>query len=355
MAHTANGSVPLSYPPGDQPGFMSAPDMVESDVEDEVDQLESDSDTADTDADALNGMAGGGQRIPGHSLLPSLRLENIIQAEGVTGNLALSKEGLFILSVATEEFIQRMTQAGQLRASAEGRNTVNYSDMAATTQQYQEFMFLHDTIPAPVPLSEALLMRQAKEKESFDEDYGASTSTRPSTSMVASAAPAPKTTLKIRSTANGQSSSSTGSRQERRSESRTASSIHDHDAEAAYGDWTDARGAHPSPGPSISVPNGRISRSARASPLANGHSVDPSRSGTVTPHRSYEPSERASPNHYPQSQASSFAAPEEPQPQGWPGQYTGPASGFLQGPGGPFGRVAQNPGRTIYSQQHRAE
>ncbi|KAJ7212125.1 hypothetical protein GGX14DRAFT_87083 [Mycena pura] len=37
------------------------------------------------------------ERIPGESLLPSLRLENIIKADGMMGSLALSKEGLFIL------------------------------------------------------------------------------------------------------------------------------------------------------------------------------------------------------------------------------------------------------------------
>ncbi|KAF8073602.1 hypothetical protein FPV67DRAFT_1410930 [Lyophyllum atratum] len=327
--------------------------MVESDMEDEVDQLDSDSDTPDTDVDMQNGVAGGGQRIPGHSLLPSLRLENIIQADGVTGNLALSKEGLFILSVATEEFIKRMTQAGQLRASAERRAAVNYGDMAATTQQYQEFMFLNDTIPAPVSLSEALLMRAAKEKEEFDEDPGASLSIRPATYMTASAPAASKNKPKIRSSTNGQGSrSSSASRHDRRTDSRAASGslpLDEHDGDGAYSDWTDARG----PGPSISVPNGRLSVSARPSPLANGHSAVPSRSGTLTPARSLEPSEHASPHHYPTSQASPLATPEDPQT--WPGQYTGPASGFLQGPGGPFGRVAQNPGRTIYSQQHRGD
>jgi hypothetical protein len=34
----------------------------------------------------------------------------------------------------------------------------------------------------------------------------------------------------------------------------------------------------------------------------------------------------------------------------WPGQYTGPASGFLQ-PNGSFHHIRANPGRTIYSSQ----
>jgi hypothetical protein len=42
-----------------------------------------------------------------------------------------------------------------------------------------------------------------------------------------------------------------------------------------------------------------------------------------------------------------FNAPNDP---AWTGQFTGPASGFLQGSVVPFGRANQNPGRTIYSQ-----
>jgi hypothetical protein len=69
-----------------------------------------------------------------------------IQRLGVTGNLALSKEGLFVLSIATvceiiisflfcclianqEEFIKRLIQAGHREASAHRRNQINYTDM----------------------------------------------------------------------------------------------------------------------------------------------------------------------------------------------------------------------------------
>jgi hypothetical protein len=136
------------------------------------------------------------------------------------GSLALSKEGLFILSVATvcfllfplrqpcstrviqqEEFIKRLAQGGHRQASAERRTSVNYRDMgasppsspqpfltflAATTQQYQEFMFLQgwrlcsneissysslkETMPSPVSLSEALQLRELHEKEMLEDD-----------------------------------------------------------------------------------------------------------------------------------------------------------------------------------------
>ncbi|KAJ7175854.1 hypothetical protein C8R46DRAFT_1079825 [Mycena filopes] len=109
-------------------------------------------------------------REPGETLLPAVRIENLIKADGGMGTLALSKEGLFILSVAAEEFIKRLTQGGQRQAGVEGRTSVNYRDMAATTQQYQEFMFLQETIPSPVSLSEALRLRELKEKEMLEHD-----------------------------------------------------------------------------------------------------------------------------------------------------------------------------------------
>ncbi|KAJ7780651.1 hypothetical protein DFH07DRAFT_793075 [Mycena maculata] len=134
------------------------PPVVEVEPDEEWDELSS-----DIEEDPV-------ERVPGESLLPSLRLESIIKADGVMGSLALSKEGLFMLSIATEEFVKRLAQGGHRQASAERRACVDYRDIAATTQQYQEFMFLQKTIPSPVSLSEALRLRELKEKEMLEDD-----------------------------------------------------------------------------------------------------------------------------------------------------------------------------------------
>jgi hypothetical protein len=57
---------------------------IESELDDEVDQLdsESDADVSELDMSMKNGTGSWGQRMPGHSLIPPLRLENIIQADG---------------------------------------------------------------------------------------------------------------------------------------------------------------------------------------------------------------------------------------------------------------------------------
>ncbi|KAG6816808.1 hypothetical protein H0H87_002777 [Tephrocybe sp. NHM501043] len=398
MSYT-NGSTPPYPPVSDDASVMDGPDVMESDVDDEVDQLDSESDTADTEADAQNGV--GGQRIPGQTLLPPMRLENIMAADGVTGNLALSKEGLFVLSVATvRRCVQKLPpkipdtlkggihqkngtggpsesqcrakdnggiqrhvygvyvfatsglaslpsvlqvlQPNNIRSSCSStaRNIFNLpQDMALKMVGFVE------TIPVPISLSEALSMRTAKEREVIDTDPSAPSTVRPSTSASASAS------KKVKSRLNG-----TAPKHDRRSDKGLRTSSAPIDVDSTYSDWTDTRPPRAGGRPAISIYNGRLSVSARPSPLANGHSAStaPSRSGTLTPAQSHDQSDRASPQHQSPAAASPFPGQSE---ENWSAQapYTGPASGFLQGPGGPFGRVEQNPGRTIYSQQFRAE
>ncbi|TFK40647.1 hypothetical protein BDQ12DRAFT_679806 [Crucibulum laeve] len=361
-----------------EPPFPAQSDPVdfESDVEDEVDQLDSDTDVEGTGPNATSsstkkvtsGLAG--VRVPGQSLLPAVRLENIIQADGVMGNLALSREGLFVLSAATEEFIKRMTQAGHRSASAHHRATVTYGDMASATQQYQEFKFLEDTIPQPVPLIDALGWRE--EKERLEEDPALATPApipSPAPPVMASIA-GPSTANEPPSKAKGKNranngkekvngSASTSRRESSRSNNRgprtKESSV------STNGAWSEPsdeqiesrasshhrRSARNTNGTASSVP------SSRSSSRVNGHSVTP-RSGTITPALPREGRmDPPSPRHStPRSRTPPSYAHDEPP---WSGQFTGPASGFLQGPGTPFGRPAPNPGRTIYSQSHRSD
>jgi hypothetical protein len=124
----------------------------------------------------------------------------------------------------------------------------------------------------------------------------------------------------------------------------------DEDRHGVWGEWAD--GHNPARYGPTHV-NGVVSISTHLPPPSNGHSTAPSPSGTITPARSREETfgSRSPPRHFHDSRNSPLLPQEEP----WTGQYTGPTSGFLQGPGGPFGRIAQNPGRTIYSQQHRTD
>ncbi|KAE9400442.1 hypothetical protein BT96DRAFT_767839, partial [Gymnopus androsaceus JB14] len=108
-------------------------------------------------------------RVPGHTIMPAVKIENILQADGGTGNLSLSKEGLYVLSIATEEFIKRLILGGHRQAHAARRSAINYRDMADTTRQYQEFMFLKDIIPYPMALSDALELRATQVTDPFGD------------------------------------------------------------------------------------------------------------------------------------------------------------------------------------------
>ncbi|KIK99640.1 hypothetical protein PAXRUDRAFT_30397 [Paxillus rubicundulus Ve08.2h10] len=325
----------------------------DSEGEAEVDELESDTEDepgASASATASQKKAGKrvGERVPGSTLLPISRVENIIQADGITSNLSMSKEAAFVLSIAAEEFIKRMAQAGHRQASATCRNIVNYTDMASSTQQYQEFMFLQDTIPEPMSLSAAIDRRQAKEKEDLETNPAMSSTINPQSTPPAPMFPG--------SQLNGKSKvkSCPSNRKEKANTSASASSQGDHRKQPMMNDRPD----DPLSTNVVRSSSGRVIRSTRAtrqgmgddaSGVMNGSTQsreEDSWSGSTSPRR--PSASHQSPYDIHDSTPQSFAPP-------WPGQFTGPASGFLQDPQGTFGRMTQNPGRTIYSQQSRPE
>ncbi|KAG6376980.1 hypothetical protein JVT61DRAFT_1021 [Boletus reticuloceps] len=324
----------------------------DSEGEAEVDELESDTGSEQgAGASAAQKKAGKrmGERVPGTTLLPISRVENIVQADGITTNLSMSKEASFVLSIATEEFIKRMVQAGHRQASASRRNNINYVDMAASTQQYQEFMFLRDTVPEPITLSEALERRKMKEKQDLETNPAMSSATQ-------STAPGPTSSshylngrLKSRSrTANGKEKANAGA---------SASLQGEHRRQTGMLDLPD----DPTSTNVVRSSSGRVIRSTRAArqdeeaddeeiEMTNGfaypHDYD-SWSGSASPRRP-PMANRPPHDNIHNSTPPPFASP-------WPGQFMGPASAFLQEPQSTFGRMVQNPGRTIYSQNTYTE
>ena len=72
----------------DGPSLPDFGPVYESDIEAEleVDQLDSDSDNddaVDPNNTSKNGTGRAGERVPGHSLLSAVRIENMIQADGL--------------------------------------------------------------------------------------------------------------------------------------------------------------------------------------------------------------------------------------------------------------------------------
>lgn len=306
----------------------------DSENEAEVDELESDTDPEDelaASASANQKKSGRrlGERVPGTTLLPPSRVENIVQPDT---SITMSKEALFILSVATEEFIKRMAQAGHRQAAAKRRGTVNYSDLACSTQQYQEFMFLQDTIPEPISLAEALDRRAMKEKEDLEANPAMSTTHRQSPPFIAVSAPHLNGKPKAKprpSVANGRETSSA---------SANGSSKREHRRNEDGMDGV--------------VSRSRSTRVAHEDRYAGPEERASSDVGNETGvHQA-----ALSPRHSTSGLQDTGRSPREFAPN-WPGHYTGPASGFLQDAHGGFNRgiASQNPGRTIYSQQSRPE
>lgn len=222
-----------------------------------------------------------------------------------------------------------------------------------------------DTIPACISLAEALLLRQRKEREMLEDNPAMALSfPMPSSAPTPDAEPTmsdiPKSTKRSRIT-NGKEkpngSASTGTRHVKRS-TDAGHQMQNVDIEFLSVDKEWDMGP-PNLGESSNHPrsthNGISSASASSSippPLINGHSPGITRS--LTPPLTQNGSEHdAIPlqSQYPDSRSRSptppFHAHNDP---AWPGQFTGPASGFLHGPVASFGRATQNPGRTIYSQ-----
>ncbi|KAJ2916116.1 hypothetical protein MD484_g4297, partial [Candolleomyces efflorescens] len=89
------------------------------------------------------------ERRPGKSLLPISRVQKIIKADKDIPIVA--KDAVFLISLATEEFIRRIVVAGQRHARGENRATVKHQDLASVVRRIDEFMFLEDILPWMAP------------------------------------------------------------------------------------------------------------------------------------------------------------------------------------------------------------
>ncbi|KAI6044785.1 hypothetical protein EDC04DRAFT_3137558 [Pisolithus marmoratus] len=370
---------------------MSAYDLpTDSEGDVEIDELVSDTEDEQLTSASVAGQKKGGrklgERMPGTTLLPASRVENMIHSDGasttwmrlaasshvdtfmtfkgVTGNLSMSREAVFTISVATEEFIKRMVQAGHRSAAAVRRNTVHYTDMgmlghfnlgfvaqlfspASSTQQYQEFMFLQDTIPEPISLLEALARREAKLKEDLAANPAVASSIQGQSTSSAPILSGQHT--------NGKAKKKSRVPQEKDKSARSSPSAHLGDYNKDVEMEVDGPEVNHVIPPSRSS-SGRVIKASRvvregmqeslSGSIVNGssHELDPVEpwSGSASPPRA-APGQRPTYDY------------QQPYPPSWPGQYTGPASGFLQDPSHAWTYVKQNPGRTIYSQQSRAE
>ncbi|OAX34296.1 hypothetical protein K503DRAFT_699010 [Rhizopogon vinicolor AM-OR11-026] len=84
------------------------------------------------------------ERELGKSLLPFSRVQKIIKADKELPIIA--RDATFLISLATEEFIRRLSEACQKLAEREKRTTVQQKDVASVVRRAEEFMFLEEII-----------------------------------------------------------------------------------------------------------------------------------------------------------------------------------------------------------------
>ncbi|KAG1869971.1 hypothetical protein F4604DRAFT_1772892 [Suillus subluteus] len=84
------------------------------------------------------------ERELGKSILPFSRVQKIIKADKELPIVA--RDATFLVSLATEEFIKRLSEACQKLAEREKRTTVQQKDVASVVRRAEEFMFLEEII-----------------------------------------------------------------------------------------------------------------------------------------------------------------------------------------------------------------
>ncbi|RPD62402.1 hypothetical protein L226DRAFT_532590 [Lentinus tigrinus ALCF2SS1-7] len=339
-------------------------DQLDSALDEESDGMEPEVEEEESASTAAKGRRKLGARTPGHTLIPQDRLDNMLQAEGAGPHM--SKEAVYMLSIATEEFVKKLAEAGYQQTISENRQHVQYRDLANVAHKRSEFKFLDDTIPKPISIAEAMQRRAAKERELLEDDPAIS-ATAPSSppfypiqpgsiSIGPSASASSKAKAKTRQSLAAQ----TNGQQENGSASVAATptpsaAIANTSASAARGSrqrdrrgrWSNApsaNGSHEGTPSSTAGTEGQTragsarirNRSARAREAAEAQTRGRSSHTNGTPSL--------------QNGRSASAAHESPsqQEQRAPNQVVGPASGFLED-GNRL--VNGNPGRTIYSQQ----
>ncbi|KAH9854659.1 hypothetical protein C2E23DRAFT_817429 [Lenzites betulinus] len=359
---------------GTTSGFNSEVD------EEEIDQLDSGLDDEEEDMEpeveedegtsSAKGRKRLGVRVPGHTLVPQDKLDNILQAEGAGQHM--SKEAVFMLSVATEEFVKKLAEAGYKQTLAENRQHVQYRDMSILTHERSEYKFLEDTIPRPISITAAMALRAAKEREILEDDPAISAAlpssppflpNNPSVSAsISTTRPNPRARQSLPAQTNGvqkpKANGSASAGGASASASTTASGrqrIRD-----SNGRWRrTANGSHseatPTSTTSTRAGSARIrNRSARAREAAEAEEPN-SRAAhqNGTPAAANGRSASSASMHQDVNVSPGSATQSEP----WTsGQFTGPASAYLEESGrlpsfNGRGGISGNPGRTIYSQQ----
>ncbi|KAJ2766236.1 hypothetical protein IWQ56_001603 [Coemansia nantahalensis] len=87
---------------------------------------------------------------PGTATLPAARVRRIIKEDKDIS--ACGADSLYLISRATEYFIDSLVREAYEFSRLDKRRTVQYKDMAKAVQSIEQYDFLADIIPPVVPL-----------------------------------------------------------------------------------------------------------------------------------------------------------------------------------------------------------
>ncbi|TBU62336.1 hypothetical protein BD310DRAFT_93410 [Dichomitus squalens] len=348
-------------------------DQLDSGLDDEEDEMEPE--VEEESISTSKGRRKLGVRVPGTTLIPQDRLDNMLQAEGAGPHM--SKEAIYMLSIATEEFVKRLAEAGYEQTVSDSRQHVQYKDMSVLPQKCSKYKFLEDTIPRPISIAEAMERRAAKERELLEDDPAISATAPPSPSVGSAHLPKesastinPYTKGKARQSlpahangkqANGAAGASvSAAATPTGSVSANAAIARSSRARDRRGRWSNGpstNGSHEGTPESTGPTGTRTSTRASSARTRNRSTRAREAAETATPDSVSRANGAANGMSASTAGAHEFAGGSGPQDSfaPSPGQTIGPASGYLDGGSrlstNGHNPMTDNPGRTIYSQQ----
>lgn len=108
------------------------------------------------------------KRQRGVSVLPVARVQRIIKADRDVD--ICSREATFLISMATELFIKKVTDEAYTNARLDKRKVVQYKDLSRAVQQNEYLEFLKPVVPTAMSLSSALEARKDKLEQRQQEE-----------------------------------------------------------------------------------------------------------------------------------------------------------------------------------------
>ncbi|KAI8053407.1 histone-fold-containing protein [Syncephalis plumigaleata] len=108
--------------------------------------------------------SNGSHNATGTSQFPAARVKRIIKED--RDIVTCSADAVFLISIATELFLQRMAKSSINYAHNEKRKTIAYKDVANVVADTDHLDFLSDIVPQTLPIVKAAKKRRELDHQS---------------------------------------------------------------------------------------------------------------------------------------------------------------------------------------------